>query len=54
MSELAKKYDFHANQVADWKRQLLEGAADIFGIGARKSEAALQRDATLAALVRRG
>ena len=31
MAELVKKYDVHANQVTDWKRQLLDGAADVFG-----------------------
>ena len=39
MAELVKKYDVHANQVTDWKRQLLDGAADVFGKGAQKSEA---------------
>ena len=31
MAELIKKYDVHANQISDWKKQLLEGAEDVFG-----------------------
>ena len=38
MSELVKKFDVHANQITDWKKQLLSGAADVFGKGAQKSE----------------
>ena len=33
MAELCKEYEVHASQVLDWKRQLLEGAADVFGVG---------------------
>jgi transposase len=40
MAELVKKFDVHANQVTDWKKQLLDGAADVFGKGAQKSEVA--------------
>lgn len=39
MAELVKKYDILANQVTDLKRQLLDGAADVFGKDAEKSEA---------------
>lgn len=38
MAELVKKFDVHANQVTDWKKQLLTGAPDVFGKGARKAE----------------
>ena len=38
MVELVKKYDVHANQISDWKKQLLESAADVFGKGAQKAE----------------
>ena len=31
LSELAKQFDVHANQITAWKAQLLEGAAGIFG-----------------------
>ena len=35
MAELCKEYEVHASQILDWKRQLLEGAADVFGSGSR-------------------
>ena len=38
MAELIKKYDVHANQITDWKKQLLSGAVDVFGKGAQKTE----------------
>ncbi len=38
MAELVKKFDVHANQISDWKKQLLKGASDVFGKGARKAE----------------
>jgi len=31
LAELAKLHDVHANQIVDWKNQLLGGAAGIFG-----------------------
>ena len=31
LAELAKHYDVHPNQVNDWKNQLLERAAGVFG-----------------------
>ena len=30
MAELVKKCDVHGSQVTDWKRQLLDGVADVF------------------------
>jgi len=38
MVKLVKKYDVHANQISDWKKQLLESAADVFGKSAQKAE----------------
>ena len=38
MVELVKKFDVHANQITEWKKQLLDGAADVFGKDARKAE----------------
>jgi len=38
LSELAQQFDVHVNQITQWKTQLLEGAAGVFGQG--KSEAA--------------
>ena len=31
MAQLCKEFDLHANQITEWKRQLLEHAADVFG-----------------------
>ena len=38
MVELVEKFDVHANQITDWKKQLLSGAPDVFGKGVRKAE----------------
>ena len=40
LAELAQLYDVHANQIAQWKAQLLEGAADVFGPGGPRAPAA--------------
>jgi len=39
LSELAQQFDVHANQITQWKGQLLEGAAGVFG-GDTKAEPA--------------
>jgi len=31
LAELAQQFDLHPNQVTQWKAQLLEGAAGVFG-----------------------
>ena len=31
LSELSQRFDVHPNQIADWKAQLLERAAQVFG-----------------------
>ena len=31
LAELAQKHDVHPNQITEWKRQLVERAADVFG-----------------------
>ncbi|WP_425127333.1 IS3 family transposase [Burkholderia gladioli] len=39
LAELAQQYDVHPNQITEWKRQLQERAADVFGTaGAAPSE----------------
>ena len=37
LAQLADQFDVHANQIATWKDQLLEGAADVFGAGGSNS-----------------
>ena len=38
MAEWVNKFDVHANQITDWKKQLLSNAADVFGKNAQKAE----------------
>ncbi len=33
IAELAARYEIHPTMINSWKRNLLEGAADIFGKG---------------------
>jgi transposase len=39
LSELAQQFDVHANQIKQWKDQLLEGAAGVFGSEAKAETA---------------
>ena len=40
LAELAQQFDVHANQITQWRSQLLEGAADVFGGDARPDASA--------------
>jgi transposase len=35
LAELAQQFDIHPNQITQWKAQLLNGAAGVFGSEAR-------------------
>lgn len=35
MADLCKQFELHATQITQWKQQLLEGAADVFGAGSQ-------------------
>jgi transposase-like protein len=37
LAELAQFFDVHPNQITNWKAQLLDGAASVFGPGAAGS-----------------
>ncbi len=46
LAELADHYDVHANQIQEWKKQLLEKAAQVFGANPQSTslgEASVQR-----------
>ena len=40
MIELSEKFDVHANQITQWKTQLLDGALGVFMTSAAKREEA--------------
>lgn len=39
LAELAQQFDVHPNQIADWKGQLMERAAQVFGDGSTAAAA---------------
>ena len=66
LTELAQQFDVHANQITQWKAQLLEGAAGVFGseasapvvdlkaLHAKIGELALENDFLAGALTKAG
>ena len=40
LSELAQQFDVHANQIKQWRDQLMEGATGVFGAEAKAEPAA--------------
>jgi transposase len=40
LAQLAQQFDVHPNQITTWRRQLLEGAAGVFGGDASAGPAA--------------
>jgi transposase len=38
MVQMVKKFDVHANQINDWKKQLLGNAPDVFGKNVQQAE----------------
>jgi transposase-like protein len=39
LAELSQQFDVHANQITQWKRQLVEGASDTFDNGSSAADA---------------
>lgn len=41
LAEIAQKHDLHPTQINEWRKQLLERAADVFGADSRPEEPAV-------------
>ena len=39
--EMAQKHDLHPTQINEWRKQLLERAADVFGADSKPDEPAI-------------
>lgn len=38
IQQIAKEYDIHPVQVSDWKKKMLDGAADVFSAAKKKTK----------------
>ena len=38
LAQLVDKFDVAANQITEWKKQLLSGAGDVFGKGEKRQQ----------------
>ena len=38
LAELPEQFDVHPNQSQDWKKRLVEGAEDVFGVNAVEAQ----------------
>lgn len=47
LSELAQRFDVHANQIAQWRRQLVAHAAEAFSDGERREPPATKQNVSL-------
>ena len=45
-SELAQKYEIHPNQIAQWKREFLDHAAEVFECSGKPEQQQREEDAT--------
>lgn len=47
LSELSAQYEVHPNQISQWKRELLEGASEVFERGGGKPRDSGREEARL-------